>query len=146
MYSVFSNYLEPLIEANIIRTKPTKPSDIYNQLRIAYNQGVTGIIDNTVLLVSNSYEDEVEYDIIYEIWQNNELLNIVHWINKNITLQLGIDDYRTIDVKLRIATGMIDKLVRTSKLNQKIALNIYSNFAFNVKNELSLINTEDLPF
>lgn len=146
MYSVFSNYLEPLIEANIVRTKPTKPSEVYNQLRIAYNQGVKGILDNTVLLVSNSYEDEIEYDIIYETWQNNELLNIVHWINKNITLQLGIDDYRTIDVKLRIATGMIDKLVKTSKLNQKIALNIYSNFAFNVKNELSLINTEDLPF
>lgn len=146
MYSVFSNYLEPLIEANIIRTKPTKPSEVYNQLRIAYNQGVMGILDNAVLLVSNSLEDEIEYDIIYEIWQNKELLNVVHWINENITLRLGIDDYRTINVKIRIATGMIDKLVRESKLSLKIALSIYSNFGFNVQNEMSLINTEDLPF
>lgn len=146
MYSVFSNYLEPLIEANIIRTKPTKPSEVYNQLRIAYNQGVMGILDNAVLLVSNSLEDEIEYDIIYEIWQNKELLNVVHWINENVTLRLGIDDYRTINVKIRIATGMIDKLVRESKLSLKIALSIYSNFGFNVQNEMSLINTEDLPF
>ena len=146
MYSVFSDYLMPLIEANIIRTKPTKPSEVYNQLRIAYNQGVTGILDNTVLLVSNSSEDEIEYDIIYEIWQNKELLNVVHWINENITLRLGIDDYRTINVKIRIATGMIDKLVRESKLSLKVALSIYSNFGFNVQNEMSLINTEDLPF
>lgn len=146
MYSVFSDYLMPLIEANIIRTKPTKPSEVYNQLRIAYNQGVMGILDNAVLLVSNSLEDEIEYDIIYEIWQNKELLNVVHWINENITLRLGIDDYRTINVKIRIATGMIDKLVRESKLSLKIALSIYSNFGFNVQNEMSLINTEDLPF
>ena len=146
MYSVFSDYLMPLIEANIIRTKPTKPSEVYNQLRIAYNQGVTGILDNAVLLVSNSLEDEIEYDIIYEVWQNKELLNVVHWINENITLRLGIDDYRTINVKIRIATGMIDKLVRESKLSLKIALSIYSNFGFNVQNEMSLINTEDLPF
>lgn len=136
----------PLIEANIIRTKPTKPSEVYNQLRIAYNQGVMGILDNAVLLVSNSLEDEIEYDIIYEIWQNKELLNVVHWINENITLRLGIDDYRTINVKIRIATGMIDRLVRESKLSLKIALSIYSNFGFNVQNEMSLINTEDLPF
>jgi len=145
MYSVFSNYFEPLLEANVIRTKPTKSSEIYDQLRIAYNQGVEGILNCTRLVVSNSEDDEINDELLYTIWKNVDLQKLVQWINKNITLKIGIDDYRTINVKLRISAGMLNKIMNNG-VNPKLCAEFHYNLSSNVQNELSILNTEDLPF
>jgi hypothetical protein len=136
MNSVFSNY--EAISANC--TQETKPSKIYNQLRIAYNQGAKGILDCTRMFQPYSEQDE-DY-ITYEIWSNPELAKIVQWVNKKITLELGKLDYRAINVRLRIATGMLNKL----DLPKKLHMDIHFYLSHNVGRELSLINTEDLPF
>ena len=146
MYSIFSNYLQPLYEAEIIRTKPTKPSEVYNQLRIAYNQGVTGILDSSRLFVSDYLEDEVEYDLVYKAWEFERMQKVIQWINKNITLRLGIDDYQTIGVKLRIATSMINNLADNNIISKKLSILMHMNLAFNVRGEIGRIQTEDLPF
>ena len=71
--SVFSNYLEPLREACLIcLTEDPKPSEIYDWLRIAYNQGSIGIA-NTTRLIAPIAEDEDNYDIIEEVWRNEDL-------------------------------------------------------------------------
>lgn len=141
MYSVFSNYLEPL---GVTICEETKPSEIYNQLRIAYNQGVKGILEST-RLVTSGREDE-NYEIINAIWSNEDLHKIIRWINRNITLIIGIADYRTIDVRMRIATNMMDKLVDNGSLSSTLSVVMFGNLISNVRQELGIINTEDLPF
>ena len=140
MYSVFSNYLQPLgVNCEVI-----KPSEIYNRLRIAYNQGVEGILESTRMITSGN-EDE-DYQIIITVWSNKELHEILKWINRKITLIIGIADYRTIDVRIRIAANRLDKLVNSSSISSRLNLIIFGNLISNVRQELSLINTEDLPF
>ena len=141
MYSVFSNYLEPL---GVTICEETKPSEIYNQLRIAYNQGVKGILEST-RLVTSGREDE-DYEIINAVWSNEDLHKIIRWINRNITLIIGIADYRTIDVRMRIATNMMDKLVDNGSLSSTLSVVMFGNLISNVRKELGIISTEDLPF
>lgn len=141
MYSVFSNYLEPL---GVTICEETKPSEIYNQLRIAYNQGVKGILEST-RLVTSGREDE-DYEIINAVWSNEDLHKIIQWINQKITLIIGIADYRTIDVRMRIATNMMDKLVDNGSLSSTLSVVMFGNLISNVRKELGIINTEDLPF
>lgn len=141
MYNVFSDYLEPL---GVTICEETKPSEVYNQLRIAYNQGVEGILEST-RLVTSGREDE-DYKIINAVWSNKELHNIIRWINQKITLIMGIADYRTIDVRMRIAINMMDKLVSSGDIDKRLNLIMFGNLISNVRQELGLINTEDLPF
>lgn len=141
MYNVFSDYLEPL---RVTICEETKPSEVYNQLRIAYNQGVEGILEST-RLVTSGREDE-DYKIINAVWSNKELHNIIRWINRKITLIMGIADYRTIDVRMRIAVNMMDKLVSSGDIDKRLNLIMFGNLISNVRQELGMINTEDLPF
>ena len=96
-------------------------------------------------LVTSGREDE-DYEIINAVWSNEDLHKIIRWINRNITLIIGIADYRTIDVRMRIATNMMDKLVDNGSLSSTLSVVIFGNLISNVRQELGIINTEDLPF
>ena len=142
MISVFSNYLEPLREAGLICLKDDpKPSEIYDQMRIAYNQGVEGI-ENTTRMIAPISDDEDNYDIIYEVWANEELQEWLRWVNKNITLQLGIANYKTLGVLLRNATSRLDKM----DLPFRIGLKIQYYLCNNTWNEHHNLVNQDLPF
>lgn len=140
MCSVFSKYLLPLG----VNDANSKPSVVYDHLRIAYNQGARGIIENANMFALE--RGEINCDILYEIWRNKPLHDILIWVNKKITLQLGIADYRTLGVRMRIATGMLNKLTKEGLLSKDMNINIHENFINAINGELSLINTEDLPF
>lgn len=140
MISVYSHVLDPLG----IDCANEKPSVIYDRLRNAYNQGAKGLLENTRVFAMN--DDEVDYDIIYEIWRNKPLHDILVWVNRKIILTLGIADYRTIGVRMRIATGMLNKIVSEGKLSRKLAFDIHQNFVTTLNGEVSAISTEDLPF
>jgi len=142
MISVFSNYLEPLREAGLIcLTDNPKSSGIYNQMRIAYNQGVEGIIDTTRMIAPIS-DDEDNYDIIDEVWSNKELQDWLRWVNKNITLQLGVANYKTLGVLLRNATSRLDKM----DLPFRIGCKIHYYLCNNTWNEHNNLVNQDLPF
>lgn len=140
MFSIFSDYLEPL---GVKNCKETKPSEVYNQLRIAYNQGAKGIVENARILSLGTAD---ESDILYEIWRNPRLHDILVWINKKIILELGQLDYRAIDVRIRIATNMLNKLENEGYISKNFNIDVHDRFIMNVERERSAINTEDLPF
>ena len=140
MISVYSHYLEPLG----VDCTNKKPSEVYDSLRNIYNQGVTTILDNARVFVMN--DDEVDDEVLYEIWRNESLLDLLRWVNKKIVLTLGVADYRTIGVRMRIATGMLNKLVYEKKVSIKIGACIHNNFVTTINREISAISTEDLPF
>lgn len=142
MISVFSNYLEPLREAGLIcLTDDPKSSEIYNQMRIAYNQGVEGIIDTTRMIAPIS-DDEDNYDIIDEVWSNKELQDWLRWVNESITLQLGVANYKTLGVLLRNATSRLDKM----DLPFRIGCKIHYYLCNNTWNEHNNLVNQDLPF
>ena len=140
MISVYSHYLTPLG----VNCADMKPSKVHDCLRNAYNQGVEGIVENTTVFAMN--EDKVDYDVIYEVWRNKQLHDLLVWVNKKIILPIGIADYRTIGVRMRIATGMLNKLVIEEVVTPKLAAIIHNNFITIINGEISAINTEDLPF
>ena len=93
-----------------------------------------------------SSDGDVDYDLLYEIWRNKDLSKLTQWINENITLSLGIDNYVTINVKLRIATGMLNNLVNKGLVSSISAIQYHDRLVSNVRNEVSILLTEDLPF
>ena len=91
-------------------------------------------------------EEEDNYDIIEEVWRNSHLQFIVRWINRKITLCIGIETYRTLGVRVRIATSMINKLVNEGYLSKRMSMRIHYYLCENVRNESSLVTNEELPF
>lgn len=143
MISVYSNYLDPLINAGIVNlTKNPKFSEVYDQLRNAYNQGVKGILNNT-RMISSIAGSEDYYCII---WQHERCVKWLQWVNEKVTLCIGKEDYRTLSVRLRIATAMLNNLVNDHLIKTTDAIDIHLNLAENLEREtISLVN-EDLPF
>lgn len=144
MFSIFSNYLA-LLGAKI--TAETRLNDIYAEMRIIQSRRKC-MLDCPKVFLSGIEEED--FDVIYTICTNKDLRNLLNWVNKSIVLNLGIIDNRTIlpkllttiDVRLRIFTGMLNKI----QIQKDISIKIHQNVTSNVKREMSDIVTEDLPF
>lgn len=93
---------------------------------------------NLVDAVSNKYE--------YEYCINSELRKTMTWITKRIFNTIGIDNYLSIGVYLRIATSMLNKLVDDGVIDKDTNIYYHDNLVRNVYTLISELNTEDLPF
>lgn len=78
-----------------------------------------------------------------KIMQLTDVLEWGRWVNKNIVFNLERDTAQTTGVKLRIATGMLNKLKSLSEEDKKI---IHENLTTNVYNEMFKIAANQLPF
>lgn len=83
---------------------------------------------------------------LYELITNKALIHTLNWINKNILLSIHKDHYKTVDVKLRIAIGMINKLVKEKKLKKEHGTLAGNILIDNVKEVQRAIINEELPF
>lgn len=101
------------------------------------------ILEKSVL---TSNEDITTSDYIYQCYNNDAFRKVIVWINKNILLQLTKDTYITTEVKIRIATGMINKLVKQEKLDRDYGIIAHDILVANVREVRSIIVDEDLPF
>lgn len=146
MTSVFTNYLSPYYDEGLLpQVDQSCVSQIFEQMRIAYNQGAPGILDTTRMVASFT-EDEDDYDIVYVIWDSPELQEWLRWVNRRITLEIGIQTYQTLGVRLRIATSALNSLVKEDVVSIPIAARIHNHLCDNVWNENNLIINADLPF
>ena len=73
---------------------------------------------------------------------NGQLRNLIKWINLNIVKNIDIDTIETIRVKLRIATGMLNKI----NLSDVEKIEIHSNLIRNINLEKEYIINSELPF
>lgn len=101
-------------------------------------------------IITKSVLTENEYittsDYIYQCYNNDGLRAVVVWINKNILLQLTKDTYITTEVKIRIATGMINKLVAQEKLDKDYGMVAHDILVANIRELQNNIMDEELPF
>lgn len=142
--SVFSSYL---VETGLVNADETlKPSEVYDKLRSIYNQGAKGLLDNTRMFLPKFVDDEEFLDMYYDIYSNQDIKPLIRWVNARIVLFLGLAEYRTIGVRIRIATGMLNKLVYDKKISMRLGCAIHDTLISNLNDEISAISTQDLPF
>lgn len=150
MITVFSNYLMPYIEMGLLpEVDQTKPSDVYNQLSIAYNQGSEGVKHTFRLFVlsCNQEDEDFDYDLLYEIWRNNWLQEyVIDWLNKKIFEEKATFNGPRCLVLQRIALSRLNKLVDEGHLDKDYAIKLGLNLIDNLENERNVCINEDLPF
>lgn len=149
MISVLSNYLDPLIDAGLLQDAGNKPSAIYEQLSIAYNQGSPGVQNCTRWYVPY-YEqdaDDFDYDLLYYIWSNKDLQELIAWLNHKLIPEFVDMSYQTIAVRAaKIFTRKLNKLVDEGKVDKDVSIKIHLNLVETLENEKTLITNENLPF
>ena len=148
MISVLSNYLDPLIDAGLLQDAGNKPSAIYEQLGIAYNQGSPGVQNCTRWYVPY-YEqdsDNFDYDLLYYIWSNKDLFDLIRWLNEKLIPEFATMSYQTIAVRTRIFTSKLNKLVDSNVVDKEMAIRIHLNLVETLEKEKYLIVNEELPF
>lgn len=150
MFSLFSNYLEPFVEKGLLQDlDQSKPSNVYEMLRIAYNQGATQILNSTRLFVPY-YEgqdpDDYDYDLLYYIYSNEHLQELIQWFNYKVLPEFATLSYQTLSVRLRIFTSELFTLVDNGYVDKDMAIKIHLNLTENVQNEHNLLINEELPF
>lgn len=132
MFSVFSN------------TK--KPSEIIRELSLCAGSSL-----NRLLFLGP--EDEPLYILKPEVLNypiNKEGLNIIEWANKNILYELpkvkSYVNYSFIDVRIRIFSNMLNKLMEKNILSKDICIMYHQRLILRVKEILGKIYVEELPF
>ena len=148
--SVFSNYLSPYIEAGILQdVDQTKPSNVYAQLSIAYNQGSVGVQNTTRLFVPH-YDgqdlDEFDEKLLYTIWSNDHLQGLIKWFNSKVIPEFTEISYQTINVRVRIFISKLNKLVNDELVDKETAIRLHLNLVDTIKEEYIALVNEDLPF
>ena len=79
----------------------------------------------------------------FKLFSDKELLNWLSWVNKNICQQIVVDTCVTTDVKVRIATGKLNKI---KSLTDEEGIQIHRNLVENLKKLSIEIDLERLPF
>lgn len=148
--SVFSNYLNPYIKEGLLQdVDQTKPSNVYAQLSIAYNQGSVGVQNTTKLFVPY-YEgqdpDEFDEQLLYEIWSCKELQELIKWFNSKILPEFATMSYQTIQVRERIFISKLNKLVDAGTISKETGIKLHLNLVDTIKEEHDALINEELPF
>lgn len=117
----------------------------YEYFRKLYNAGAHYILLNNVNVFGPFPRAIVPWDIseaqktaIY----NPEVTKVLAWINKEIIINLGVMTEKTLYVKIRIATGMLDKC----NILKDFKILFHDNMARNLQIEHTEIIMSDLPF
>lgn len=132
-----------------MRDEEQTPSQIYNQLSIAYNQGSEGVKNATRWFVPY-YEqqdpDDYDYGLLEYIWSNKPLQELISWFNMKCLPSFTTLSYQTIAVRIRIFTSKLNKLVEEGIVDKEPAIKIHLNLVETLEKEKYLIVNEELPF
>ena len=84
---------------------------------------------------------------MYEyLLQYKDLANVIYWINKSILTQLDILESKTLEVRLRIATSMLNKVIQENNINKLVGVIIHDNFTKNLRQLYFDLKMDELPF
>lgn len=79
-----------------------------------------------------------------------EAIDLLVWVNSKILYELpktkNLSEIQWVNVRIRIATNMLNKLVDNGVLTKDIAIEYHRRLTSRIKQILSAIYTEGLPF
>ena len=90
-------------------------------------------------------EPYVPWDISEEekiVIYNKDVHKVLIWITNKIVVNLSRLDYKTLDVLIRIATGMLNKC----DIQKEVQISLHDNLVENLKTEHQKIVLSELPF
>lgn len=90
--------------------------------------------------------DEIAKNAEYEYCINPELRKTFAWISRKILSTIGVDNYLSTNVYIRIGTSMLNDLVKRNVISKEFGIYYHDNLIANTNALLSVLNTEDLPF
>lgn len=117
----------------------------YVYLNELYKSGKHHILLNNISVFGPYPRPEVPWDIseVQKIaTYNPEVTSVLTWINTNIVIKLCDMTYKTKDVLVRIATGMLNKC----NIPKEVQIMFHDNMVNNLDVELDEIIQSDLPF
>ena len=146
MFSVFSNNL---IEWYKQGTKCQNP-----KLKEAYAEYIklwtSGKYHRSMFYVKLMIPDFVEPNeackMSMEWASNSNLRTVEYWITNNIFVVLNGLRPKTLDVRIRIATSMMNKLVNEGKLDANLSILFHKGFVENLRKVWYDLQAESLPF
>lgn len=125
--SVFSNYL--LWRVNFERHDHLNIEELGKALQ-TYNRPIPQLF-----LFGGGYLRDSDTYI-----EQDDVQDVLWWVCKNIICQLNIDNHITRDVKIRIATGMLNK----TNIPQHVNIYYHDNMIRNIYDLIA--NIQGLPF
>ena len=94
-------------------------------------------------LTKGLYFEEGNY--IWSVY-SHAMFNIIQWVNENIVMCVIDDNIITSNVKMRIATGMLNRAVDKNELNKDYAILAHDILVANIAELRFNLATEQLPF
>lgn len=145
MYSVFSKYLIArhmlILQAKYRCKQKEEDFDVESALT-TFNKDCPGVFTESLILANQVMREEISYKIA----TTSKLRNVLHWVNKNIVMKAHSDSPYTLDVRVRIATSMLNKLVEEGVISKDMNLVIHQNMVSNVSDMKWSLQVDDLPF
>ena len=142
MYKHVSLIDECFIPLNLKDETTAKKYSYFSNL---YNSGAKYILLNNIKVFGPFSKANLPWDIsetqkiaIY----NPEVTKVLNWIKTRIVINLSNMDYKTLDVLIRIATGMLNKC----SIPKEVQILFHDNMVRNLQKEYYAIISSDLPF
>lgn len=117
----------------------------YAYLKKLYDSGATHILLNNCRVFGPFMQPTVPWDIseaqkiaTYE----PQVTSVLRWVNTQIVINLADMDYKTLDVLIRIATGMLNKC----DIPKPLQILFHDNMVENLHKEHGIVVISELPF
>ena len=98
------------------------------------------------LMIPDFVEPNEAYLLSMEWAKNDKVRTVEYWITSNIFILLNDLHPKTLDVRIRIATSMMNKLVNEGKLNREMSILFHQGFVENLYKVKYDLQMESLPF
>lgn len=145
MFSIFSNILRDRIR--LICQACDRRSHTVEEYKLSDTVDLITPGDNIphVIIPYDETEDWTD-KILYEYCKNQSLRKVTQFVVDKILVDCDKMDYKTRNVRIRIFTGMLNKLVDSGNLDKTTAIKIHIGTIKNIRDLMSDLWTEDLPF
>ena len=145
MFSIFSNILRDRIRLTCQACD--RRSHVVEEYKLSDTVDLITPGENIphVIIPYDETEDWTD-KILYEYCKNQSLRKVTQFVVDKILVECDKMDYKTRNVRIRIFTGMLNKLVDSGHLDKTMAIKIHIGTIKNIKGLLSDLWTEDLPF
>lgn len=78
----------------------------------------------------------------HHLMKNDDIVNLLGWIHENIVMELEDLTYITLNVLIRISTGLLNKC----DIDKDTKIELHDTIVSQLRNRKSYLISEDLPF